>query len=222
MTRVKAVIFDMDGLMVDTEPLSRQAWNSVLAEYGVTLDDALYHRMIGRRADESTRMVLNRYAVPLTAAELQTRKRAAYAILRDQGVPVMPGLRELHREISRRGLPWAVATSSPREHAQVILRQLGWAEDCQAIAAGDEVAHGKPAPDIYLLAAERLGVAPEHCLALEDSVPGCQAAMNAGMVSIAVPGPHAQTADFPFAHHVFSSLHEVTDNLAQLLVGNER
>lgn len=214
---VQAVIFDMDGLMVDTEPLALQAWQQVLTAYGYTLDEALYRQMVGRRTDQSTQMLLDVYALPLTAAELMQRKTAVFARMRAQGVPVMPGLAELEAALAARAMPWGVATSSPRAHAVEILQQLGLTAVCQAIAAGDEVAQGKPAPDIYLLAAQRLGVAPAACLALEDSAPGCQAALAAGMQVVAVPNGFTKTADFSFVPHVLSSLHDVAAQLDRLV-----
>jgi HAD superfamily hydrolase (TIGR01509 family) len=203
-----AVIFDMDGLMVDTEPLSRRAWDEALRPFNLTLDDTTYQRMIGRRGDESVQIVLQTYDLPLTADALYRQKSAHYQQIRAQGVPVMAGLWPLLEAITMRQLPWAVATSSPRAHAEEILAQLNLSDQCRAIAAGDEVVRGKPAPDIYLLAAQRLGIAPERCLALEDSLPGSQAAVAAGMVTVVIPNGRFP-ADFPHAHHVLPSLHEV-------------
>ncbi len=214
---LSAIIFDMDGLMVDTEPLSRRAWAQVLAFYGLELDDAVYGRMIGHRTDKATQIFLDNYDIPLTAAETMQQKDMIFQDILAKGTPIMPGLMELHVAIARRGLPWAVATSSPRAQAEYILTELGLRQSCRAIAGGDEVAHGKPAPDIYLLAAERLGISPQRCLALEDSAPGCQAAAQAGMVTIAIPNGATETAVFPCAHHIFNSLHEVAERLNDLL-----
>ncbi len=158
------VLFDMDGLMVDTEPLSRASWDRVLAPHGVVIADDLYGRMLGRRTTESVEMVLAAHPLPWSAEDLIARKTATFmAMLRD-GIPVMPGLWSLLDELERRDIPWGVATSSPRLIAEAVLRGLSLEDRCRALAAGDEVAHGKPAPDIYLLAAERLGAAPAACL----------------------------------------------------------
>lgn len=214
---VRGVIFDMDGLMVDTEPLAARAWHEVLAAYGRTLDDALYHRMVGHRTLESARMVLAAVDLPLTADELAARKTARFAEIRARGVPPMPGLFDVVAALARRGLPWGVATSSPRQHAVEILAQLNLTAACRAIAAGDEVRHGKPAPDVYALAAARLGVPPAACLALEDSAPGCRAAQAAGMRVVAVPNGATETADFSFVPAVYPSLHDVAAQLDLLL-----
>lgn len=217
MTKREAIVFDMDGLMVDTEPLSRQAWDEFLRPFGYTLDDDTIGRMVGFRADESTRILLQVFDLPLSVEEIVRRKAAIYDEILARGVPVMPGLWELHAAIVERGLRWAVATSSPRRHAEEILIQLGLADTSYAIAGGDEVARGKPEPDIYLLAAERLGVPPHQCLALEDSVPGSRAAAAAGMFTVVVPSESNAAADFSHVDCIFDSLHEVAANLDRLL-----
>jgi HAD superfamily hydrolase (TIGR01509 family) len=215
---LKAIIFDMDGLMVDTEPLSRQAWAQVIAPFGAVLTDTVYGRMIGHRTPEAAQTLLAAQpAIPLAVDELVERKTAVFNQILAQGVPVMPGLMDLHTEIARRGLPWAVATSSPRHHARQILTQLGLLERCNAIAGGDEVINGKPAPDIYLLAAERMGIAPQHCLALEDSTTGCKAAAAAGTKVVAVPNGATKTTTFPCADYIFPNLYEVVQSLDILL-----
>ena len=215
---LQAVIFDLDGLMVDSEPLARQAWDDVLADFGYRLDDTTYYRMVGRRTRESAEIVRDSFRVPLTADELAAAKTRRWQAIWRAGLPPMPGLGELHQELTRRAVRWGVATSSPREYAEGVLAQLGLAASCGAIAGGDEVNLGKPAPDIYLLAAERLGIRPEACLALEDSVPGGQAAQAAGMVVAAVPNG-APASAFAFADYVFRSLHQVAEQLGRLLHG---
>lgn len=205
---IEVVIFDMDGLMVDTEPLSQQAWQMAIRPYGHTLDDATYQRMVGLRSDQSIQIVLQTFDLPLTAAELYAQKNEHYRQLRAEGIPVMPGLWALLEAVESRQLPWGVATSSSRTQAEEVLTRLGLAERCHALAAGNEVAHGKPAPDIYLLVAQQLNVPPDRCLALEDSLPGSQAALAAGMITVVVPNGRSP-ADFPHAHHILPSLHEV-------------
>lgn len=214
----KAIIFDMDGLMVDTEPLSRQAWQAVLAEYGYELKDDVYLKMIGRRSDASVQILKEAYSFPLTGEELIERKKARLAARLADGIPVMPGLYALQSAIKKRGISWGVATSSSRTHAVQVLTQLKLLDQCGAIAAGNEVENGKPAPDIYLLAAKRLGYAPENCLALEDSLPGCHAAHAAGLITIAIPNGETRRSDFDFVDYMFASLLNVVTNLDELLL----
>jgi len=216
--RRTAIIFDMDGLMVDTEPLARDVWATIISQHGQTLTDAMYRQMIGRRTVESAQLLLEQYDLPYTAVDLAAYKTELFAIRRAQGVPPMRGLMELQTAVARHGIPWAVATSSPQSHAVAILAQLGLQTACRAIAAGDEVRRGKPAPDLYLLAAQRLGVEPACCLALEDSWPGCQAAVAAGIRTVAVPNGDTQEADFSFVYAVYPSLYEVAQDLENLLI----
>ncbi len=212
-----AVIMDMDGLMVDSEPLSRRAWDQVLGAYGQTLDDDRYNSIIGYRIDETAAFLIKTYGLPLGIDELAQQKASVHAKIRANGVPPMPGLFEVHSRLIQSAIPWAVATSSPRAHAEEVLKQLGMESSCQAIAGGDEVLRGKPAPDIYLLAAERLGIPASRCLAIEDSAPGCRSALAAGMVVVAVPNKDTKTADFSAADFLFPSLTVVAERLDFLL-----
>ncbi len=203
--------------MVDTEPLSHRAWDELLRPFGYQLTNGIIQSIVGTRAEISAALVRDAFDLPLTVDEIIQRRGPIYDSIRAEGVTAMPGLPALHSLIAERNIPWAVATSSPREHANEILTQLGLWPTHGAMACGNEVAAGKPAPDIYLLAAERLGVAPENCLALEDSGPGSKAAVSAGMLTAAIPNAHTRTADFSHAHFVFDSLYDVVDRLDELL-----
>ncbi len=203
--------------MVDTEPLARAAWQRVVSPFGLTITDDVYQRMLGRRTVESAQLVLDALPLPLSPAELVAHKTAEYLASLDGGVPAMPGLWELLARIDELGLPWAVATSTPRPVAEIVLGKLGVQDRYAALAAGDEVAHGKPAPDIFLLAAARLGVEPAACLALEDSAAGCAAAAAAGMRVVAVPNDLTRHELFACAYRRYLSLVEVAADLAELL-----
>jgi HAD superfamily hydrolase (TIGR01509 family) len=213
-----AFIFDMDGLMVDTEPLARRAWDAVVAPYGVVISDDLYGRMMGRRTTETARIVLSDLPLPLTGAELLDLKTVGYlAILDAGGVPAMLGLMGLLAALDAAAVPWAVATSTPRAITDHILDHLGLSDRYAALATGDEVEYGKPAPDIFLLAAKRLGVDPARCVALEDSPAGCQSAAAAGMRVLAVPTPFTAAHTFDCATAHYASLVEVTADLERWL-----
>lgn len=207
----------MDGLMVDSEPLSRQAWDEFLRPYKGHITDEMQSSIIGLRADLSTPIIRDTWHIPLSLPEIIAQRKTIYERILANGVPIMPGLMVLQATISERGLPWAVASSSGQAHVQAVLKHLELADNVNATACGDEVAHGKPAPDIYLLAAERLGIAPELCLALEDSGPGSRAAVAAGMRTIAIPNAQTAGADFSHAYAVYNSLYDVVKNLDALL-----
>lgn len=207
----------MDGLLVDSEPLARRSWEQVVLPYDRVLDDETYSRMIGLRMEESSRLLQARLQIPADPDDLGRQKQAYLAQLGTEGIPPMPGLYKLMQALEERQLPWAVATSNRRSFAEQVLQQLNLWTQCQSLTTGEEVANGKPAPDIYLLAAERMAIAPGACLAFEDSVPGAQAAKAAGMVTVAVPGPHEEPEAFNFADYVYHSLDFVADDLDLLL-----
>ena len=206
--------------MVDSEPLAHQAWNDVLENFGQRLDNATYSQLVGLRLDASARLVQQAYELPVSPEQLAAAKENRLSQIRAHGVPEMPGLRRLLSEIEARNLPWAVATSSPRMTAEENLQQLELLPLCRAIAGGDEVSQGKPSPEIYLLAARRLAIMPQYCLALEDSVPGVMAARSAGMITVAVPSGHGTVEQFAIADFVFSSLDIVADRLDELLAAS--
>jgi HAD superfamily hydrolase (TIGR01509 family) len=211
------VIFDLDGLMVDSEPLARIAWEQVLLTHDRRLDERTYHKIIGLRLADTSRLLQETYQLDVQAEDLGRAKEAAMNELLLKGVPAMPGLMKLLAALQQRGLAWGVATSSRHSYAQLVLDQLALLEQAGAIAGGDEVSRGKPFPDIYLLAARRLGAQPGSCLALEDSAPGAKAATAAGMLTVAIPGDHTRAAEFAFVDAVYPSLDKVADDLDRLL-----
>ena len=218
MNKIAAVIFDLDGLMVDTELTSRHAWEIVLKDFGRTLDEKTYSPIIGRRSDESAKILNDSLGLQTDAQQLLRRKKKRFdSLIATNGVPVMPGLMALEKALSDRKIPWAVATSSPKNYAENMLLQIGLSTKCAAMAAGDEVPRGKPDPAIYLLAARRLNVQPNKCLALEDSLPGCRAAEAAGMMTVAVPNSYIDKDELVFVDFIFDSLQDVADNLDHLI-----
>jgi HAD superfamily hydrolase (TIGR01509 family) len=212
------VIMDMDGLMVDTEPLSRRAWDSVLADLGCEpLEDEFYNSLIGHRLWETSEMLVAHYDLPIEASELGWRKKVLLAEILSTEVPVMPGLYEFLAALKQRNIQWAVATSTPRSAAEDILKKIGLSESFQVLAAGDEVPNGKPAPDVYLFAAELLNKAPEQCLAVEDSSIGCRAAHAAGMMVVAIPNDQYMEEKFECADHIMTSLLDLSSRLDEML-----
>lgn len=217
MFYIEAIVFDLDGLMIDSEPLARKAWEKVLQDFGCLLDDETFVQMIGLRLEDSSRLVKHAFKLEISETELATREMRYMVRLMSQGIPTMPGLWQLLEQIERRQLPWAIATSSRRSYALNVLNQLDILDRCRALACGDEVDRGKPSPDIYLLAAERLGIQPPACLALEDSTAGVLAASGAGMRTVAVPNRDTSSLEFHAADSIYPSLEEVAADIDLLL-----
>lgn len=206
---IEAILFDLDGLMFDSEPHSLASWEAVLAERGVTLDQLTIDSILGRRIDATARTLIDKYHLPDTVQGLADAK-TEYQITHLVGnVKPMPGLIELLDEIDRRGLLKAIASSGIRRYVEAVLRVNDLLGRFSVIVSGDQVAHGKPAPDVFLAAARALNTEPQHCLVLEDAPAGVQAAKAAGMTCIAVPDHGVAKLDLSQADQLVASLHEV-------------
>jgi beta-phosphoglucomutase family hydrolase len=183
---VRAVIFDMDGVLVDSEPLHLVAANRVLAPFGVRLSDEQNAAYLGWTEERFWRAMIAQFSLPGSTVEHQQARAAQFlALLRDDA-RVSPGVREFLATLRARGLPIAVASSSDARVIAHVLEAGGLTACFDAIAAGDEVTRSKPDPEIFLLAATRLGVPPPDCLVFEDSPHGIEAACRAGMRCVRV------------------------------------
>jgi HAD superfamily hydrolase (TIGR01509 family) len=182
-----AVIFDMDGLMLDTERPALVSWIKAAGKLGWDLPEAVVFRIVGRD-EESSRQIMGDYFGPGFPYE-KARKLMREFILEladTEGIPHRPGLLVLLDHLSRLGVPLGVATSTEGKIARWKLEKAGILERFSVLACGDEVTRGKPAPDIFLLAAERLGQAPRNCVGFEDSPAGLTALHAAGIPSVFV------------------------------------
>ena len=212
----RAVVFDMDGLLLNTEALARRALLEAGRAHGLRLTDRFCELLIGVPADQCRQLLFEHHGHDAPADALFD---AASRLLTDQidhGLMALkPGVIELLDWLDAAGLPRAVATSSARAKAMHHLERAGIAGRFGAILCRDDVARGKPHPDLYLAAAEALAIAPALCLALEDSYNGVRAAHAAGMPVVMVPDLLPPTDEmFRLSHAVLPSLHRVTAWLA--------
>ena len=212
---MRAVLFDMDGLIVDTEPVHFEAFRRMMREYGYELDEGLMPSFIGFPEADNIRDLKRIYSIDIPAEEMARKRYGVFMqLIRTEPFSVFPGFWELAEETSRRGLKRAVVSSSTAEQIEVILGRLfetrpesGCPESFfDAIVTGDDITRNKPAPDIYLLAAQRLDLAPADCVVFEDTPPGVRAAVCAGMTAIAVRNEYSKVLEFPGAHTVIDSL----------------
>jgi len=205
LDELDAVLFDNDGVLVDTEPLFLRATEEILASVGVAVDAEVYRQVCLVRGASIFDLASERGHSTAEILALRARRDARYGDLIDEGVDVLPGVRSTLARLHRRR-PLAIVTSSGRDHFAQIHRQTGLLDHFEfALTDGDYARH-KPHPDPYLAAAARLGVRPERCLVLEDTERGLAAAVAAGMRCIAIPQPLSRTSDFARAEHVLESM----------------
>jgi len=203
-----AVVFDLDGVLVDSEPVHFRASNRVLGRYDATITEAEYRRFIGWGETATWNDWRQRFALPASIAELTSEVRQAFQEELARGIPVIAPAVELVHRLHRDGVPLALASSSPRERIDAELQVAGLLGTFPLRVSGEDahIAHPKPAPDVYLHAAEILGVDPRDCIAIEDSGTGALAASRAGMTVVAVPTPWTADQDFSMADVVLDSL----------------
>jgi HAD superfamily hydrolase (TIGR01509 family) len=204
-----AVVFDLDGLLADTEPLWSESSDLLLRRRGHRFDVALKPHVMGRHPLEVARLFVERYGLDDEPAALHEERleilRELYAT---REIPAKPGALVLVRALAARETPMAVASGSPSAILRLVADRLGL-EQVAVRVGSDDVQRGKPAPDLFLLAAVRLGVAPERCVVLEDAIAGVDAARAAGMRVVAVPSPETPRERVAHADLVVDSLVEL-------------
>jgi len=182
----RAVIFDMDGLLIDSERAILDCWRETAAAQSLDLDDSLWLSMVGLH-EAGCAELLDGLLGAERAERLTLQCKLDYDRKVELGLPLKAGARELLQDLSEQGIPLAVATSTRGERARTKLARSGIDGYFAQVVTSSDVIHAKPAPDLYLLAARRLGMPPEKCIALEDSEFGVRAASAAGMRVIQVP-----------------------------------
>lgn len=205
---IKAVVFDLDGLMFNTEDVFNQAGRELLRRRGKEMTVELLSRMMGRRPHDAFAAMVETLGLAESIDELLAESKVIFEDLLPQRLAPMPGLFELLEHIETRTLPKGVATSSPRFYLENILGRFDLLERFAMTLTAEDVTHGKPHPEIYLRAAEALRIAPREMLVLEDSEAGTKAAAAAGAVVISVPHVHSRAHDFSTARHIAASLHD--------------
>ena len=187
--RVAAFVFDLDGVLVDSEQVWDAARRDVVAERGGTWKESATRDMLGMSAPEWSRYVVEELRVPMTPDEVNGAVVDAMLREYDERLPLLPGAREAVERMAARW-PLGLASSSNRPVIDLVLERMGVTARFAATVSSEEVGRGKPAPDVYLEAARRLGVDARECAAVEDSENGIRSAHAAGMRVLAIPNPH--------------------------------
>lgn len=205
--RYRAIAFDLDGLLIDTEPLFRQTMQAVLERRGVPFDPAFMHTMMGVPAAQSLPRLLAHFNLCATVAELAAEcKQTFLTILGTGRAALMPGVPALLDWVQVRALPCAIVTSSGRPFVQHVFGPHQLLDRFRFVITSDDIARGKPYPDAYNLAATKFGIQPAEMIVLEDSPNGLRAAQAAGARCIVVPHQHTNRAEIAGADAIVSAL----------------
>jgi len=205
--RFRAVAFDLDGLLIDTEPLFRETMRAVLERRKIRFDPSFMHSMMGVPAAQSLPRMRERFGLCESVPELAEEcKETFLTLLGDGRAPLMPGVPALLDWLQRRDVPLAIVTSSGRPFVNHVFGPHGLLDRFRFVLTSDDVSNGKPHPDVYLLAAKRFGVSSPEMIVLEDSPNGLRAAKAAGARCIVVPHQHTDRDDLHEADAVVPSL----------------
>ena len=183
---LRAVIFDWDGVVVDSSAHHERSWEILAAQRGLTLPADHFKRGFGKKNN----VIIPDLGWATAAAEVDAlahEKEEIYrALVREKGIEPLPGVRKLLAALQQAGIPSAIGSSTERANLDCLLDLMDLRKFFRVIVSGEEVVHGKPDPSIFLLAAERLGFAPADCVVIEDALVGIEAAQRAGMTVLAV------------------------------------
>jgi len=205
---ISCLIYDMDGLLLDTEGIYTEVTQQIVGEYGKVFDWSVKEKIIGRRSIQAAEIIVESLDLPITPQDyLDSRKDVLLEKFKD--TEALPGAKEMTTHFFKLGIPQALATSSssPMFEAKFEKHKTWFSQFAQIVRGDDpELKEGKPAPDIFLLAANRVGVDPAECLVFEDAPTGTEAALAAGMSVVVVPDPNMDHCHYKNASQIISSL----------------
>ena len=206
---MKAVLFDLDGVIVDSEAISSEASEKVLRDFGIVQTDDEKKAVFGKRTIDNYRAAIKARGLDIDPQELVKRKNALFKRMIRGGLSPLPGVKRLLGELSEAKVAMAVVSSSPLERVNASLEEVGLLLNFELIVSGDCCRLGKPDPEPFLLAAQKLSIKPEDCIVIEDAQAGIEAAKAAGMKVLAVKSPNTHGQDLSGADKVVESLKEV-------------
>lgn len=219
MNHIKAVLFDMDGVLVNTEPLHYRIWKEAFHNRGLEISFEGYKGCIGTTIAFLMDLILDQYGWDFREDKriLEECKVIEERILKEEGFPEMPGVREMMRKLHEAGFLLAIASSSSMSRIEAAMDHINVRQYLSLLNSAENVIHSKPEPDIYLDTAAKLGLSPEECIVLEDSTNGSIAADRAGMICVGLDNPDSGDQNLERAKVVIKSLWEFTPELIRSL-----
>jgi putative hydrolase of the HAD superfamily len=214
---IKGIIFDLDGVMLDSEVISMRVWQNILEHHNFNLDHEQYAQTIGMASIPAAELLIGITGIAMPVEELlQLHWQELIAAIQNDA-EAEPGLTEALDFFADLGLPLAVASNSPSIYVNCVLDALGVRQRFRSVVCADQIKHAKPHPEIYLSAAAAISVDPGHCLAIEDSPIGLQAALMAGMRCIVIPNPHIRSANYEGAYAQYPSMATFFQNISTVV-----
>lgn len=218
---MQAVIFDMDGTLIDTERVSQAAWRRAAQDFRIEIPEHILHAFVGCSIPNAMNMIDDEFGDPAFTERLFNRRHEIFDATWEDELELKPGAAEAVAAVRERGLAVALATSSVRDRAITSMERLGLMELFDAAVFDEDIEHHKPAPDVYLVAADHLGVEPTRCVTVEDSFNGVRAGAAAGMRTIMVPDYNEPTPEIrALCAEVLTTLHELPAALDRLKTPN--
>ncbi|MGC9353297.1 MAG: HAD family hydrolase [Mariniphaga sp.] len=208
----RCVIFDMDGVIIDSEPIHQECEKRLFTLLGIAVSDEEHNALIGATDETMWSGLGKRHNLPLSVAEAIRLKKSIYLeyLMRETSVEPLPGVAQLIIDLHKHGFLLAVASSSPHEQIDFILKKFELKRYFHAIVSGEDVEAGKPHPEIFLKASDMLGVTPDSCVVIEDSNNGVAAAKRAGMKCIGFVNPNSGNQDLSKADMLVHSFGELS------------
>jgi len=208
---IKAVIFDMDGLMFNSEDVYRAATNIIAKRRGKIFSDAIHQQMMGRSALEDTQILVDEWGLNETSEVIFNEREVLYKKIVDKEIVAEKGLFDLLNILEKRSIRKCIATGSVKEIADINLSIFDLQDRFEFILSGESVIHGKPDPEVYNLAINRLELASDECLVLEDSINGTKSGKAAGCRVFSVPNKYSKNLDYSDADTIFDDLSQIAE-----------
>ncbi len=219
MSNLEAVCFDMDGVIIDTEPLYSKAQIQLFREYGVEIPEEDWVLFKGCNEHTFYDLSMNRYNITENREKFMNKGRRYVKAEFDKNLKIMTGFKEFHNSLKENGIKTALVTASPKEMFLYVDKKLKFSNIFEEIVIGDMVAKNKPHPDPYLLAFDKLSVLPQNSVVIEDSVHGINSGLSAGAFVVGIRGSVPED-ELQIAHHIISSHLELSINLLKTKLKN--